>query len=64
MKLKNVSKEEQTVMPHTGPSFSCVPGAMTAEIDKHVARELLEAFPEVWEPEHGKTPKHKKAGDK
>lgn len=65
MKLRNISDVEQKVLPHTGPAFSCAPGATTADLDPIVRDELLSLVPAVWEKAgvHENT-KTKKAGDK
>ncbi len=49
MKLRNISKEDQTVLPHTGPAVSAPPGAEPDFADVCGA-ELLREFPEVWAP--------------
>jgi len=47
MKLKNISNEEQRVMPAIGLPFSCAAGAETAEIHPFVSAELL-SLPSIW----------------
>ena len=66
MKLRNISDIEQKVLPHTGPAFSCAPGATTADLDPQVREELTASFPGIWEKAgvHHETQKGKKAGDK
>lgn len=48
MKLKNISPEEQKVLPNTGPAFSCVPGA-EVDVADVCGAELVRDFPSVWE---------------
>lgn len=47
MKITNISKEEQKVLPHTGPSFSCAAGE-SVDVADVCAAELVASLPFVW----------------
>lgn len=64
MKLKNISNEEQKVMPPDSAAFSCAPCAETPELSDVCGGDLLASFPSVWESTSVKPKKAKKAGDK
>ncbi len=62
MKLRNISKDDAKVLPHTGASFAVAPGELSPELDELVANELL-ALPSVWARPDVK-PKKKSGGEK
>ncbi len=63
MKIKNLSAVEQKVLPHTGPSFACLPGA-TVDVADVCGDELVRDLPEVWAAADVKPTKSKKDGAK
>lgn len=49
MKLKNISTEEQKVLPNDGSaSFACAAGAETGELSDSCAEQLVRDLPAVW----------------
>jgi len=61
MKLKNVSKEEQTVLDAGDGQGRTVPTQTSADFTEQCARELLGSFPAIWaeEPATPKKPRSK-----